>query len=241
MLDHVERRCVFCQNPVERWVPYASRPSPLIERIKVVGTDVDRFGCPKCGAYDRERHLQLYLDRFGLLSGDHNARLLHFAPEPILGPHIRRRISPRVYFMGDLIPSAPKVVKLDVQQIPFRSESFSMIICNHVLEHVYDPNKALREMFRTLGRGGRLICQTPFSTLLSRTLEESFIITADDREFFYGQEDHRRLFGSNIAEFIRGFGFMGQLIQHRDVLSEIDGETFGVNEDEPFFDFVKPN
>lgn len=50
----------------------------------------------------------------------------------------------------------------DLHRLPFRNESFDKIICNQVLEHLDEPDAALREMARVLRPGGRLFLSVPF-------------------------------------------------------------------------------
>jgi SAM-dependent methyltransferase len=121
----------------------------------------------------------------------------------------------------------------------FPDQSFDLLICNHVLEHVGDSGAAMREMCRVLKRGGRAICQTPYAARLTRTFADPLLQSDDDRLFFYGQEDHLRLFGLDIERCFREAGFVGRLVLHEEILPDIDAEQFGINEKEPFFDFVR--
>ncbi|HKX30938.1 MAG TPA: class I SAM-dependent methyltransferase [Blastocatellia bacterium] len=50
----------------------------------------------------------------------------------------------------------------DLHQLPFRSGSFDKIICNQVLEHLDEPDSALRELARVLRPGGRAFISVPF-------------------------------------------------------------------------------
>jgi hypothetical protein len=56
---------------------------------------------------------------------------------------------------------------------------------------------------------------------------------------YYGQDDHVRMFGADIAEYFRAAGFAGALYPHTSVLGEIDAATYGCNGREPFFFFAK--
>jgi SAM-dependent methyltransferase len=144
-----------------------------------------------------------------------------------------------LYVKGDLFPSDESIQRVDLEKFLFPDETFDMVICNHMLEHVDDPAVALRELHRVLKPGARIICQTPFATRLTRTLEEPLLQSSNDRLFFYGQEDHLRFFGNDIEKIITKAGFVGRLVPHAEILPEIDPESLGVNEDEPFFDFVR--
>ena len=53
-------------------------------------------------------------------------------------------------------------VKVDITAIQYSNNYFDIIICNHVLEHVLEYEKAIKEIFRVLKKGGIAIVQTPF-------------------------------------------------------------------------------
>jgi SAM-dependent methyltransferase len=235
------RLCVFCKKEVEAWLPFRIRASDIsdfLSRVEAVGSNVERFLCPHCSSIDRERHLHLFLERLRIMETIRGGSVLHMAPEARLPEYIESYdLSP--YVRGDLSPSDDSIQRIDLHQIPFPDETFDLVICNHVLEHVEDPAAALVEMRRVLKPGGRAICQTPFARRLTNTLEDPLLQSADDRLFFYGQEDHLRLFGSDIEQLIRGAGFTGRLVPHGEILPDVDPELLGVNEKEPFFDFVR--
>jgi SAM-dependent methyltransferase len=121
--------------------------------------------------------------------------VLHMAPELWLGGYIESHCL-RVYVRGDIAPAADGVQRIDLQRIPYPDETFDMVIGNHILEHVDNAEVALREMHRVLKPGGRAICQTPYASRLTTTFEDPLLQSSDGRLFFYGQEDHVRLFGS---------------------------------------------
>lgn len=45
--------------------------------------------------------------------------------------------------------------------IPFRNNTFDLISCLDVIEHIFDPEKILRESYRILRKNGTLILTTP--------------------------------------------------------------------------------
>jgi ubiquinone/menaquinone biosynthesis C-methylase UbiE len=48
---------------------------------------------------------------------------------------------------------------LEEQNYP--DDSFDLILMSHVIEHLHDPLRTLRESRRTLRRGGTLVVTTP--------------------------------------------------------------------------------
>ena len=47
------------------------------------------------------------------------------------------------------------------QRLPFENESFDVIIASHVIEHVYDTDTFLKEVYRNLKVGGYVVVATP--------------------------------------------------------------------------------
>jgi SAM-dependent methyltransferase len=233
--------CIVCDRPVERWLahPGAAQRSRFTAMLETVGSDLTHYQCPHCGCNDRERHLWLYMAAAGLPRALAGARLLHFAPERGLEALIAR-CGPAEYLRGDLLPTRPDLIRMDVQALPFEDGRFDLIISNHVLEHVADPDRALRELRRCLRDGGVLIAQTPYSPLLKRTFELKTPPDAGFAALFYGQSDHVRLFGDDIGSYFGAAGFEGRPLPHDEVLAAIDPLEFGCNPREPFFAFTRP-
>ncbi|MEK7642712.1 MAG: methyltransferase domain-containing protein [Patescibacteria group bacterium] len=50
----------------------------------------------------------------------------------------------------------------DIHDLPLKDESVDAVICMNILEHVEDPQKAIKEMHRVLKKGGYLYLDTPF-------------------------------------------------------------------------------
>ena len=108
-----------------------------------------------------------------------------------------------------------------------------------MLEHVSSPARALADFHRCLSPGGVLIAQTPYAPSLMHTLELSRPASDAFAKLFYGQEDHVRLFGADIADLVRAAGFSGDLRTHTEVLGELDAQARGCNVREPFFCFTR--
>ena len=72
-----------------------------------------------------------------------------------------RRISSDVLCF-DLIPTPGVDVVGDLHRIPIAEDSLDGVICTGVLEHVADPHRVVRELWRVLKPGGRIYVSTPF-------------------------------------------------------------------------------
>lgn len=232
-------KCVLCGHALYRFIPYRLTPSRFISAIEMVGSNVRQFQCPWCGGHDRERHLFLYMTAAGLLPDLKGRRVLHFAPEARLSLRIIAA-KPARYVRCDLEPRSAEVERVDMLQMPFESGAFDLLLANHVLEHVADDQRALAEIVRVLKPGGHAILQTPFSAKLHHQWADPGINTAEARLEAYGQEDHVRLYGRDLVERFEVAGLSGRVKQHRELLPHVDGVRFGINENEPFLLFQKP-
>ncbi|WP_287325784.1 class I SAM-dependent methyltransferase [Mesorhizobium sp.] len=128
---------------------------------------------------------------------------LHFAPETAVTSFVKPLVSK--YVTADLYASLAEIV-LNIEAIDLPDNSFDMVICSHVLEHV-DDRKALHEMHRILTPGGIALLMTPVIEGWSETYESSDITSPQDRELHYGQFDHVRYFGSDIRARVKAAGF----------------------------------
>ena len=235
--------CIACNRPVLAFLPFGGGSKavrPLMKAAAVIGSDVDHFSCPKCWAHDRERHLLLYFTKLDFKSFIANSRVLHLAPEPALKRFIESAM-PTEYVRGDLFPASADVQRVDLCKMSFDAGSFDLVIANHVLEHVDDDGQALKEIFRILRPGGMAVLQTPYASALSKTIYDPEITDPELRLQLYGQEDHLRLYGSDIFERFTSTGLESKLQCHSDLLPDIDFRVYGVNSKEPLMLFRKPS
>ena len=79
---------------------------------------------------------------------------------------------PYQYFTADL-ELTDVDIQLDIENINFNSESFDLILCNHVLEHVLNDNKAISELHRILNPSGIAIITVPGNWNREETIEYS--------------------------------------------------------------------
>jgi hypothetical protein len=159
--------------------------------------------CPNCYTQPRHRLFYLYLQEKTNFFRD-RLKVLHFAPEQIL----RKQFSsmPNLdYTTTDLVN--PTVdVKMDITNIPYRDNTFDVIFCSHVLEHVMDDRKAMRELFRVLKTDGWAYLQVPLRKK-EKTFEDPNIVSPQDRLHYFGQEDHVRFYGFDYKDRLEEAGF----------------------------------
>jgi SAM-dependent methyltransferase len=155
--------------------------------------------CPRCRSHPRHRAIALLLGR-GDLPG---RRLLHFAPEPLFDP-VFERLPAIERVTADLY--APADLRLDITDMELPDGSFDLILCSHVLEHVPDDRAAMSELHRVLADGGLALVLTPYRPEVP-TYEDPSITAPLDRMVAFGQQDHVRIYGSDLADRLRDAGF----------------------------------
>lgn len=186
------RICPICKNTCEKFLPAGN------------GTRQDAT-CPNCESVERHRTLWLFLrEQTNLFSGK-PIRLLHFAPEECFKEHFLAATSGD-YVRSDINPHLGDSVA-DIQALPFPDEDFDAIICNHVLEHVPDDRKALRELYRVLRPGGWAILLVPLCAKEKTHENDPLINTPELRTKYYGQEGHLRQYGQDYFERVAEAGF----------------------------------
>ena len=159
--------------------------------------------CPGSLTLERHRLLWLYLkektDFFGK-----PIQLLHVAPEICFIERFER-MDNIDYITADLESPWAKV-KMDLHDIPFEEDTFDVVLCNHVMEHVMDDIQCMREIVRVLKPGGWAIIQSPTYNL-EETYEDPSIVDPQAREEAYGQDDHLRKYGRDYGDRLRQAGF----------------------------------
>ncbi len=234
--------CYICHRKFRYFLPFRGGSkirSPFIQQLDMVGSNFDHFKCMYCDAIDRERHFIMYLDVLDVWSRFTHARVLHFAPEKHIADKIRS-LNPAEYIQADLFPQNEGVQKIDATDIPFSDNYFDILIANHILEHIPNYMQALKEFYRVLRPGGSAFLQTPYSRLLTRNFEDEGIQSEAQRFFFYGQENHVRVFGEKqFFESLSETGFHLQIQRHQDVLQRFDPIYYGVPQKEDLIWVIK--
>jgi SAM-dependent methyltransferase len=146
----------------------------------------------------------LFLTRHtDLLQG--SKRLLHVAPEGCF----RRRLEelPNISYLSADYDSALAMERMDIMEIGHADDSFDAVLCNHVLEHVADDQRAMREILRVLRSGGWALLQVPLDSSREETFEDPTVTDPSDRQRIFGQYDHVRIYGRDYPRRLAGAGF----------------------------------
>ena len=201
----IKRHCPICETSIDRvFSSFGYNPR---EDAK----------CDNCGSLERHRLIWLYIKEHTDLLEDNQKKLLHIAPE---------RIFQNIFFkyLGDNYLSAdlnnPRaMIKMDITNIAYGDNSFEYIYCSHVLEHIIDDRKAMRELSRVLKPDGWAILLVPIATK-DKTFEDFSILSKEQRLKIYGHPEHVRNYGSDYPDRLRESGFSVQTIYAKDFLNE---------------------
>jgi len=201
----------FPYRGTDRFCPVCGRSSSRFRSFGVIPRE-DAM-CIHCGSLERHRLLWLYLSRRTDLFDGRPKTILHVAPERCLEPALRQRLG-EGYVTADLLnPNA--MVRMDITDIEYPDQSFDVIYCSHVLEHVQDDGKAMREFCRVLKADGWAILLVPITSEV--TIEDPAITEPEDRERVFGQWDHVRRYGPDYADRLRDAGFSVEVLTVDDV------------------------
>ncbi|PSB01605.1 SAM-dependent methyltransferase [Merismopedia glauca CCAP 1448/3] len=203
--------CPCCESQVHEWLDWSS--------------SYRKVECPYCKLHPRQRLFWLHLNQHPeLLQG--RLKILHFAPEFVFRE--RFSIMPNLeYITADLNDPAVDI-RIDITNIPYPDNTFNVILCSHVLEHVPDDRQAMSELWRVLKPGGWAFLQVPIDSSLTETFEDPTITLPSDRLCHYGQEDHVRMYGLDYPDRLEAAGFIVNIEDVHQRLSEAEQLKYGV-------------
>lgn len=150
--------------------------------------------------------------------------MLHFAPEQCFLKRFRK-LKNLEYTTTDLL-SPIADVKADICDLPFEDNSYDIILCNHVLEHIPDDTKAMQELYRVMKPGGMGVFQIPQDVTKAETFEDNSITDQKERARIFGQYDHVRVYGLDYFDTLRSIGFTVDEVDYTSKLSEEDIEKY---------------
>ena len=197
----------------------------------------DNALCPHCLSLERHRLIWHWLkEESNFFTAE--LKMLHVAPEYCF---IKRfEALPHLdYITGDL-ESPLATVKMDVHDIPFEDETFDVLFCNHVLEHVVSDEAVLKEINRVLKPGGWAIMQSPQDMSYETTYEDASITDPKKREKHFGQDDHLRMYGRDYDKVLEKGDFQVDIYDYSKALPEDQANRYAFMKGELLYIARKP-
>lgn len=173
-----DRHCPCCGWRGRRFMPFLALQHFLFD-----------YSCPRCGSAPRHRGQRLFYEQV-LGFGARRGSLLYFAPEHNV-EYFRSITALEVKTSNYPIGSADYCI--DILDIPFADASWDYIVCNHVIEHLSDDRKGMREFLRILKPRGMAIISVPMADR-DITLEYGGPNPMDHEHYYsYGRDFARRI------------------------------------------------
>lgn len=199
--DKLPYYCPCCESHLKRYVDggFNKRPERFnVERYNGIDQMVV---CPVCGSFPRHRIQALWMnENMEQISGK---KILYFSMEKSMKMWCKRNkincTTADLYREADL--------KIDIEDTGLEEDSYDVIVCNHVLEHVSDFRKALKELYRIIKPEGMVIVSFPTDLSLDTVYEDNLVVSEEDCRKHFGQSDHKRIFGRDSKELLESIGF----------------------------------
>jgi predicted SAM-dependent methyltransferase len=184
-------QCTICDKSFAKFAPFgiARRPNAM---------------CPNCDSVERHRLQWVYMQQKTNILKD-EVWVLHFAPEA----GIRKKLESldNIHYVSSDLYDPTVDLKADITNMPFKDNSFDVVLCNHVLEHIIDDDRAMREIHRMLKPGGWAILQVPIDYDMKETYEDATIVAPEARLEHFKQRDHVRIYGTDYIKRLKAAGF----------------------------------
>lgn len=187
--------------------------------------------CPGCGSLGRHRRLWAILQEQVPLRRDE--RILHFSPSRLIQKKLKQQFP--YYVSTDYDGGLHTDKTLDITNIDEPDNTYHVIICYHVLEHIVEDHKAISELYRVLKPGGKAIIQTPFKE--GEIYEDVTITGPEQRKLHFGQEDHVRIYSANgLKQRLEAASFEVEVLSFQELLDN----RFGFKTEENILIACKP-
>ena len=200
---YVKKICACCGEEIDSYSPI---PEDYVKEIKKFNVKIgdpyemispEESICPNCESWDRERAYALVMKK--ILPADKKFKVLDIAPCKCLENFIKNNFPQAEYQTADLF----------MPDVDYNSDGeFDFFICSHVLEHVTDDLKAMRELKRILSPDGKGIAVVPINLNQTEIDEDPSVTDIGERWRRFGQGDHVRAYSkSGFVERLKQVGF----------------------------------
>lgn len=200
-------KCNICEKKLKKFIAFTSGEKT----------------CPNCGSSRRNRRLWEILKPEIKNEG---INILHFSPSRCLYRILSKQ--PLINYQStDYVGEFIADKQLDITRIEEPDNIYDLIICYHILEHIEDDHKAMKELSRILKNKGKCIFQTPFKE--GDIVEDNTKSTPEERLKHFGQQDHVRIYSINgLKSRLENIGFKVEV----KIFSEKNDNFFGLHEKE---------
>jgi len=183
--------------------------------------------CPRCGSGERQRALITYLNKKGSFN---RAGKRYLDMGPVRGFRAYFQARGGDYVSMDL-DSPLAMVKTDATRMGFPDDTFDFIISSHVLEHIKDDSRAIKEMRRVLRDDGTCYIMVPLSKSRRNTVEYEKPNPLDP--------GHVRSYGMDVVERIKSAGFRVEQVDLVAEASQDEARLYGLGLEEICFQCTK--
>lgn len=193
--------------------------------------------CPNCGSLERHRLTWLLIEReIGVNNIRKKQTMLHVAPEVSLRQKFSALLG-KNYLSADMYEKNVDV-KMDITNIKYPDSSFDFVMANHVLEHVSDDLKAMKELYRVQKKNGWSILLAPIAKM-PKTYEDPTITSKKGRLLAFGQTDHVRKYGYDYKDRLSSVGYRVKIYSLKDLASKQEIRKMSLKEGGDLGDFMQ--
>lgn len=216
--------CTICSHHFRKFLPYGR----IVTRENAL--------CPNCLSLERHRLMWYFLQKeTNFFTAP--LKVLHVAPEHCFINRFKQ-LDNIDYTTAD-IESPLADVKMDLHAIPFDANTFDVVFCNHVMEHVQNDIQCMKEIHRILRPGGWAIIQSPIEYDRETTYENASITRPSEREKHFGQSDHVRVYGRDYKARLTLAGFKVNESAIIKQFSQEEAYRLGLMEEELIYQCLK--
>jgi len=227
LIGHRKHQCPICNSSVRRFKSIGEEFLKQFETALFPHSifafetlNIFSYSCPYCQSSDRARLYKLYFDKYLLPTVNGNLAMLDIAPDPKLRSYLKSKKS--ICYRSADIASGDVDDNVDITAMTaYKDNQFDFILCSHVLEHVSDDLKAMKELHRVLKPNGKAIVMVPILLTIKETEEDERVTSPSERMSKYAQDDHVRLYSKS--------GFISRLREADFFVNEYGIDFFGAD------------
>lgn len=193
--------------------------------------------CPNCNSLPRTRLVPYALRYFNLIN--ENPKILHIAPNFNEFKYIKKSVTILSNYDRLNIRNVKHInIVQDLTKTSLVSAQYDVVIAWHVLEHIPEDLKAIKEVYRLLKPKGVFLVSVPIFPKGNKITFEDKNIPFTDFEKIHGHYDHCRSCGLDYFIRFERVGFKTKMLKVTEFSNEIKTK-FGLRDDHVVWCFIK--